>query len=164
MKKIFLLLLIGLISFNSYTQYSGHSIYTLKPNDSKAISFDTDNFAIKPDGKTDCTHELQKAIDQAEASGKFGIVLIPEGKYLLSNTIYIWKGIRLIGYGKNRPEFILKKNTPGYSSGATKYMIHFTSWKPKNNERIRDANPGTFYSAISNIDFEIQDGNIDQGT
>jgi hypothetical protein len=158
MKKTVLLVNILIFCVSGFSQNAA-SIYTLKPNDAQAVYFTADNFNMKPDGKTDCTEELQKAINQAEVSGKFGIVFIPEGQYLLSNTIYIWKGIRLIGYGKNRPEFILKSKAPGYSSGERKFMVHFTSWKPEEGKPIRDANPGTFYSAISNIDFEIQDGN-----
>ena len=38
-------------------------------------------------------------------------------------------------------------------------MLHFVSARPREGEAVRDANPGTFYSALSNIDFEIQDGN-----
>ncbi len=38
-------------------------------------------------------------------------------------------------------------------------MVHFVSDRPPEGRPIRDANPGTFYSAISNIDIEIADGN-----
>lgn len=161
MKIIFLIPLICITTLNSFSQSSTHSIYTQKPKDENAVYFNQKNFEIISDGMTDCTQELQKAIDQVEANGKFGIVFVPEGTYLFTNTVYVWKGIRLIGYGTTRPKFLLKNNTEGFSSGTNKYMIHFVSGKPNEGEQIRDANPGTFYSAISNIDFEIKDGNKD---
>ena len=38
-------------------------------------------------------------------------------------------------------------------------MLFFAGARPIGNAPPPDANPGTFYSAISNIDIEIQDGN-----
>jgi hypothetical protein len=38
-------------------------------------------------------------------------------------------------------------------------MVFFAAARPRANQPPPDANPGTFYSAISNIDIEIQDGN-----
>ena len=80
-----------------------------------------------------------------------------------------WEGVRLIGYGKERPKFVLAPNTPGFHEeakpykpevpGSGNYMLHFVSGRPKAGEPIRDANPGTFYSGLSNIDIEIGEGN-----
>ncbi len=159
MKKTIFLAMFLLGSLTCKSQYSDKSVYTLVPEDQRAVFFTSGNFDIKPDGRTDCTAELQKAIDEVEASGVFGLVFIPEGRYLITNTIYIWKGIRLIGYGRSRPEFILGENTPGYAEGEARYMFHFTSSKPREGESIRDANPGTFYSALNNIDLTIKKGN-----
>ncbi|HWD40885.1 MAG TPA: glycosyl hydrolase family 28-related protein, partial [Fimbriimonas sp.] len=58
-----------------------------------------------------------------------------------------------------RPVFTLGPNTPGFQSGDGKYMIWFTGGRGREDGEIRDANPGTFYSALSNIDIEIQHGN-----
>ncbi len=161
MKRIIFLFSFAFLFF-SYTivfaKHTTQSIYTERPNDEGAVFFTPGNFAIKADGKTDCTIELQKAIDQVEATRKFGIVFIPEGKYIISNTIYVWKGIRLIGYGKNRPEFILEDNTPGYQD-TIKHMINFVSDKPREGRPIKPANPGTFYSALSNINFTVEGQN-----
>lgn len=142
------------ISLSLQAEHDTSSVYTQKPSDPGAIYFTPENYPPGPGG-SDCTAQLQQAIDDMEARGKFGIVFIPEGRYTLRNTVYVWKGIRLIGYGKNRPVFVLKDKTPGFQD-STRYMIHFTSNKPREGQPIRDANPGTFYSALSNIDFEIQ--------
>jgi len=38
-------------------------------------------------------------------------------------------------------------------------MLYFAGGRPSAGETPPDAHPGTFYSAISNIDIEIQEGN-----
>jgi sugar lactone lactonase YvrE len=135
------------------------SFYTMPPNDLHAVYLTPDQFDVTPDAEGDDSAGLQAAIDTVQNRNRFGIVFIPEGTYQLTKTIYVWKGIRLIGYGKQRPVFVLEENTPGYEEGEGKYMIHFVSDKPEEGRPVRDANPGTFYSAISNIDFHIQEGN-----
>lgn len=137
----------------------GKSFYTTRLQDQRAIYFTSENFSVTPSKDGDDSDALQEAINKAEEQSIFGIVMIPEGEYQISKTIYVWRGIRLIGYGKNRPVFVLEENTPGYQEGDGKYLIHFASNRPRNGRPIRDANPGTFYSAISNINFEIKDGN-----
>jgi hypothetical protein len=53
----------------------------------------------------------------------------------------------------------LGKNTEGFQEGAGKYMFHFCSDKPWGNRPVQDANAGTFYSGIRNVDIRIEDGN-----
>jgi sugar lactone lactonase YvrE len=137
----------------------GKSFYTTRLQDQKAIYFTSEDFSVTPSKDGDDSDALQAAINKAAEQSIFSIVMIPEGEYQISKTIYVWRGIRLIGYGKNRPVFVLEENTPGYQEGDGKYLIHFASDRPRNGRPIRDANPGTFYSAISNINFEIKDGN-----
>lgn len=143
---------------NSYPT-QGNSCYPRKPVDNQAVYLGSEKFPVHGDGIRDDSEALQNAIDEVEQNGKFGIVFIPEGIYRITKTIYIWKGIRLIGYGAKRPVILLEKNTPGFNGDSIKYMIHFTSWKPREGQPIRDANPGTFYSALSNVNFEIRHGN-----
>ena len=121
------------------------------------------------------------AIDKAAADREEGIVFIPQGRYRLTRTLYVWPAVRVIGWGARRPVFVLADNAPGYSSGVTD-MVIFAGFRPgagdssrperpgfrvpfpppgsvPPNPNIPDANPGTFYSAMSNIDFEIGKGN-----
>ena len=129
--------------------------------DQEAFYFTPENYAITADGKTDVSDELQKAINQVKTEKNFGILFIPEGKYLISKTIYIPPAIRLIGFGETRPEFILDKNSSGFQTAdkQEKYMFWFTGNMVTPENEPRDASPGTFYSAISNIDLRIEDGN-----
>ncbi len=135
------------------------SYYAVRPDDPKAVYLTRDDFPVHADGAGDDSDALQQAINKVQETVHQGIVFIPEGQYRLGKTVHVWHGIRLIGYGSRRPVFILGKNTPGFQEGPGKYMIHFVSDRPEEGRPVRDANPGTFYSAMSNIDIEIRDGN-----
>ncbi len=164
--KIILLMLLLLEMFcNPLGAVEQRSIYPQKPNDPEAFYFTPENYSIKADGKTDVSDALQAAINQVKKERNFGILFIPEGKYKISKTIYIPGAIRLIGYGEQRPEFILAKNSPGFQEevptdkGKANYMFWFTGGLVEEGKEPRDANAGTFYSAMSNINLRIEDGN-----
>ena len=157
MKNTFLVLLFTLAFLGS--AYARHgSVYTQKPVDPEAFYFTPENYPIKADGTVDVSDELQSAINTLKTEKAFGILFIPEGKYLISKTIYIPPAIRLIGYGKIRPEIILGGHTPGYQTEQN-YMIWFTGELVQSGQPPRDAGAGTFYSALSNIDLRIEKGN-----
>lgn len=149
-----LLIILFFIPFVTKAQ----SVYTNAPDDQEALFFTSESFNIKANGKQDVSDALQLAINKLKKERNFGILFIPEGKYLISKTIYVPKAIRIIGYGQNRPEFILAKNTDGYLDEFN-YMFWFTSNLVKEGLEPKDATAGTFYSAISNIDFRIEEGN-----
>ena len=135
------------------------SFYPVRLDDPNAVYLTPDKFPVRADGVTDDADALQQAINKTQETMHQGVVFIPEGRYRLGKTVYIWNGIRLIGYGRHRPVFILGENTPGFQEGSGKYMVQFVSDRPADGRPIRDANPGTFYSGMSNIDIEIRDGN-----
>src|SRR5579862_8949945 len=141
------------------------SFYTKQLMDSNAVYFTPENFNLKADGSMDVSDVLQQALYDLKTTHNFGILFLPEGKYLISKTIYIPQGIRMIGYGTNRPLIVLKNNSPGFQQpdstdkGKAKYMFWFIHRVPKPGEQAGDAGAGTFYSAMSNIDLEIDDGN-----
>jgi len=163
------LVLSQLICFGKYLPPSktsqGKSFYQDKLDDPDAIYFTPTNFKITADGKTDVSDALQQAISDVKTKHNFGILFIPEGKYLISKTIFVPQAVRLIGYGKNRPQIILAKNSPGFQvpdstdKGKAKYMFWFVSSLSKPGEPVHDAGAGTFYSALSNINLKIEDGN-----
>lgn len=158
-RSLFYKLLLLFIAFNAMkATASDHSVYTQKPNDAEAVFFTSENYDVVADGKTDVTEALQAAINKVKADKNFGILFIPEGKYRISKTIYVPKAIRIIGYGKNRPEIILGKDTEGYQEEQN-YMIWFTNNMVEEGEAPEDAGAGTFYSALSNINLRIEKGN-----
>jgi sugar lactone lactonase YvrE len=137
------------------------SIFTERPDDPGAIYLTADKFPVHGDGLADDSGSLQQAIDKIQETTNQGILFLPAGRYRVTRTIYIWPGIRIVGYGKTRPVIVLGANTPNYQQGPS-YMIFFAGGRPPSNQanaKIPDASPGTFYSAISNLDIEIQDGN-----
>lgn len=156
------------------------SYYTERLVDAKAVHLET--MGARGDGVTDDTEAVQAAIDRVQQTVGQGIVFVPEGRYRITRTINIWPSIRLIGHGARRPVFVLADNTPGYQDpNAENYMVFFAGARPgapggrglpappgappgggragQPGGRPPDASPGTFYSAMSNIDIEIGAGN-----
>jgi hypothetical protein len=131
------------------------SYYPQRLEDPKAVY-------ISPSGGDD-TAALQKAVDQVQETTRQGIVLLAPGNYQITNTVYIWPGIRVIGYGAQRPKIVLPSNTLGFGDiTKEKQMFFFAGRRPRNlqtGESVPDATPGTFYSALANVDIEIKNGN-----
>jgi hypothetical protein len=138
---------------------SAASVFTTQPRDPQAVVVSGN------DGPA-----VQAAIDKAAASNtREGIVFVPSGRYTFTQTIFVWPGIRFFGVGRTRPVFALPDNTPGFQKGPC-VMVMFSGGKPGRapvppqgavppRTDMPDANSGTFYSAMSNIDFDIGDGN-----
>ena len=149
---------LALLALALSTSLRAQSFYPTRPDDSRAVELTKGTFAAHADGESDDADALQKAIDRA-VDTRSGLVLIPEGRYRLGKTVYVWQGIRLLGYGAKRPVFVLGRNTPGFQEGSGRYMLHFADNRPQAGGPIVDASEFTFYSGASNIDFELQDGN-----
>ena len=178
------LVCLGLLVLAALASQRGASRYPLKLEDAKAVYLTPDRFPIRADGRSDDSARIQQAIDRVQETTGQGIVFIPSGRYRISCTLFAWPGIRLIGYGATRPVFVLADDTPGFQTGPA-YMVFFAGFRPgSSSSRFResfmsrypgghppptpgtvpptfvpDASPGTFYSALSNIDFEIGKGN-----
>jgi hypothetical protein len=152
------------------------SVFGTRPDDPKAVYLTAQEFGARANGQADDSAAIQAAIDKAGSDAQGGILFVPSGRYRLSRTIYVWPGVRVLGYGSTRPIFVLAATTPGFQTGVG-VMVMFTGARPADlvrmglrvpfalpgtvppNDAIADAGPGTFYSAMSNIDFEIGDGN-----
>jgi len=170
----------------------GASYYTARLDDPKAVYLTPENFPVRADGVADDTDAIQAAINKVQETTNQGIVFVPQGRYRLTKTIYVWPGIRVIGFGATRPVFLLAENTPGFGDKDNeRYMVFFAGSRPGAGRgtggggrgqgagrgapgvqppsgrggrgaadgQPPDASPGTFYSAISNIDLEIGGGN-----
>jgi hypothetical protein len=135
------------------------SFYSARPDDPRAVDFTPQAFGAHADGIGDDSDALQRAIDQVQETTGAGVLLIPEGRYRLSKTVHVWQGIRLLGYGATRPVFVLARDTPGFQEGTGRYMVHFADNRPDPEAPIVDATEFTFFSGMSNIDFDLQDGN-----
>ncbi|MCI4591769.1 SMP-30/gluconolactonase/LRE family protein [Sphingobium sp. BYY-5] len=150
--------------------FASPSVYTTAPDEPRAITV-----AGVGDGRADDSATIQQAIDKAAEKGGGGIVFLPAGTYRISRTLFLWPGVRIFGIGEKRPVILLGANTPGFQRGVA-HMLIFTGAKRQTdqdsppaafpppgsvpfNKNIADANPGTFYSALANIDFRIMDGN-----
>lgn len=156
------------------------SAYPTRLEDHEAIYLGSTRFPADSDSSADSSAIIQAAIDAAETQHGQGIVFVPEGRYRITRTVYVWPGVRIIGYGAHRPVFELPDNSPGYQNDLG-YMFMFAGARPDSahphfnapvrpdqpptqgtvppNNTIPDANAGTFYSAMSNVDFDLGSGN-----
>jgi hypothetical protein len=119
----------------------------------------------------DATALLQDAINRVHETSRQGIVFIAQGRYDCTNTIYIWPSIRLVGCGATRPVIVLPARTPGFEDASReKVLFFFAGGRPgfgrgrfgfsdRADAPVPDANPGTFYSALANVDIAIEEGN-----
>lgn len=144
------------------------SVYATAPDEPTAVIV-----AGKGDGRADDTAAIQQAIDTAaNRNGGGGIVFLPAGTYRISRTLFLWPGVRLFGVGEQRPTIVLGPRTPGFQKGVA-HMVIFAGARRQSDAKVPfappgsvpfdkdvpDANSGTFYSALSNIDFRIMAGN-----
>jgi sugar lactone lactonase YvrE len=169
-------LLSAMVSLGIASSAFAASVFTTRLDDPKAVYLTAQGFGAQADGQADDSAAIQAAIDKAGTPTHEGIVFVPSGRYRLTRTIYVWPGVRVIGYGATRPVFVLADATPGFHTGIG-VMVMFTGLRPGDpmrgsgrvpfpppgtvppNDSIADATPSTFYSAMSNIDFEIGERN-----
>ena len=129
------------------------SYYTVRPDDPKAVYVDG------PGAGGDDTAMLQQAIDKVQQTTRQGVVFLAAGRYRVTKTLYIWPGIRVIGYGATRPVLALPPHTPGFEDKDRENLMVFFAGGRRPGNAPQDAGAGTFYSAISNVDLEIGEGN-----
>jgi hypothetical protein len=145
----------------------GSSVFPTAPAEPRAVT-------VKGvgDGKADDSDALQKALDEARDQTRHGMVFLPSGKYRITRTLIVPAGVRVYGVGRTRPVILLGANTPGFQQGVSTMLI-FAGDDQYNvgkvpvpvptvvprDKIVRDANSGTFYSSMRNVDIEIGEGN-----
>lgn len=157
MKISFRLLSLLALLMSCLSTQASKSVFTQKPRDPDAVYFSPQ--------KGDVTAALQKAINDLKDRDNYGIVYFAPGTYHISNTIYVPASIRLIGWGKQRPQIVLSPNSPGYDKdypedeGHAKYMFWFVGNTVHEGEVPLEATSSTFYQAFENIDVTVGEGN-----
>lgn len=161
-------LLAGLLVATSLPALAqAQSLYPTAPDEPRAVTV-----KAKGDGRADDTAALQQALDTARDATRHGIVFLPSGRYRISRTLVVPAGVRVYGVGATRPVILLGANTPGFQQGVStmivfggddqyavgKVPVPVPTVVPR-DKIVRDANSGTFYSSMSNIDIEIGAGN-----
>ncbi len=156
--------------------YGKESVYQQRFEDEMGIFFTEEEFPELREASDDVSGVLQKALKRLVDEQQYGILYIPEGEYRLKETVLIPRAVRLIGYGEKRPVFILPEGTEGYEGQVqgendplmqmfmggypgAKYMFWFIGDNDVDAREPKDANAGTFYSALTNIDFRIEGNN-----
>ena len=112
---------------------AAQSVFTSRPDDPAGVYLTADGA-----DEGDDTAALQTAIDKAGASFGGGLVFVPSGRYRLTRTIYVWRGVRLVGYGATRPVFVLPDDTPGFQTGMG-VLVMFSGGGPAARHRVAAA-------------------------
>ena len=161
------LMLLTLILTTGEVMAASRSVLPVAPDEPRAVTVKG-----KGDGRADDSAALQRAFDQARDATGHGMVFLPSGRYRLTRTVVVPAGVRVYGVGATRPVLLLAPNTPGFQRGVST-MVVFSGGDQYNSgeipvpvptvvprdKRVRDANSGTFYSSMSNVDVEIGAGN-----
>ncbi|MFZ2996151.1 glycosyl hydrolase family 28-related protein [Sphingobium sp.] len=143
------------------------SVFPVAPDEPTAITVKATG-----DGRSDDSAAIQQALDQARDKTGHGIVFLPSGTYRISQTLVVPAGVRVYGVGPTRPVILLGARTPGFQKGVStmivfgggdqyrvgKVPVPVPTIVPR-DKVVRDANSGTFYSSMSNVDIEIGAGN-----
>ncbi|WP_420144260.1 glycosyl hydrolase family 28-related protein [Sphingobium sp.] len=146
---------------------AGPSIFPVAPDEPHAVTV-----KAKGDGRSDDSAAIQQALDQARDRTGHGIVFLPSGSYRITRTLVVPAGVRVYGVGPTRPVIMLAANTPGFQQGVSTMIVFAGGDQYKvgdvpvpvptivpRDKVVRDANSGTFYSSMSNVDIEIGAGN-----
>lgn len=106
------------------------SVYTHQPDDPRAVVLQTDGLQPDERGIYDVTERLQALLDSVKQQDRRGVVLIPEGVYSVSQTIYLPRAVRMIGFGKKTSQFRIEKghfrfpgSPPGRQGGGCVYVL-----------------------------------------
>lgn len=167
MKPILNMLVAAAFAAPLLVQAASISAYQTMPDDPRAVKV-----KAVGDGRADDTAAIQEALNAAANHGEGGVVFLPSGRYRISRSLLVPLAVRLYGVGPTRPVLVLGANTPGFQKGVAN-MVVFTGGDQYTvgkvpvpvksavpySENVRDANSSTFYSAMSNVDIEIGDGN-----
>ena len=161
--------LVGVLAVSApvHALAQGASVFPKAPAEPRAVTVQA-----MGDGRADDTDALQKAFDAARDATRHGMVFLPSGKYRITRTLVVPAGVRVYGVGPTRPVILLGASTPGFQQGVST-MIVFAGDDQYNvgkvpvpvptvvprDKVVRDANSGTFYSSMRNVDIEIAEGN-----
>ncbi|WP_420140656.1 glycosyl hydrolase family 28-related protein [Sphingomonas sp.] len=143
------------------------SVFPVAPDEPRAVTVKG-----RGDGRADDTDAIQRAIDASLDKTGHGIVFLPSGRYRITRTIVVRRGVRVYGVGPTRPTLVLGANKPGFQKGVStkvafagddQYSVGMVPVPvppivPRDTI-VRDANSATFYSSMSNVDVEIGPGN-----
>ena len=90
--KQFLSVVFTLLAAAGAATLYADSVYPQRPEDPQAVYLTRDQFDVHADGIGDDAESLQEAINRVQETTRIGVVFIPEGRYRLGETIFVWQG------------------------------------------------------------------------
>ena len=131
------------------------------------------DYGAKGDGFADDTNAFLRALNEARGNpdgAKAPLnVYVPAGRYLLRDTLILWKATRLVGDWRNPPTLVLAPNTKGFGDWerprpflvtANGYRLREDSrdWHTRSNE-VGGSTNNTFGVYLMDLNVEIGEGN-----
>ena len=165
--RCFLIGVLAVAALISPVQASAQSVsvFPTAPAEPKAVTVEAAG-----DGRADDSDALQEAFDRAVDATGHGLVFLPSGTYRITRTLVVPTGVRIYGVGPTRPVILLGADTPGFQQGVStmivfaggdqysvgKVPVPVPTIVPR-DKVVRDANSGSFYSSMRNVDIEIDE-------
>lgn len=87
------LIVLGIVLLGNAWPSQGASFYPARLDDPKAVYLRQDQFPVRGDGDADDSAAIQAAVDRVQETTGEGILFIPEGRYRVTRTIYVWPGV-----------------------------------------------------------------------
>ena len=131
------------------------------------------DYGAKGDGFADDTKAFLRALNEARGNpdgAKAPLnVYVPAGRYLLRDTLILWKATQLVGDWRNPPTLVLAPNTKGFGDWerprpflvtANGYRLREDSrdWHTRSNE-VGGSTNNTFGVYLMDLNVEIGEGN-----
>ena len=150
----------------------GASIFAAKPPDSRAIHANDEVFGLVGNGVADDTMALRRAINATYTLPRANctadghrLVFLGPGRYRLTGSIALPIWVRIIGYGKHRPTFVLTENSLTFPNASLrKPLFVVIDWgrtiSPAFNASQNDGGNVAFGTGMMNVNFELQRGNL----
>ena len=79
------------------------SVFTSRPDDPAAVTLQAPDFAVRADGTPTTAPRSRRRSTRPPRSRAAASLFVPSGRYRLTRTLYVWRGVRVIGYGATRP-------------------------------------------------------------
>jgi len=129
-------------------------------------------YGARGDGVTDDTAAFIRALEEGRGTVREkspANVYVPQGTYMISDTLIVWRATLLAGDEDHPPTIILRPNSPGFGDPSNPKPMIVTAggynvdaasrdWRTRTNE-LNGSTNNTFFITIRDLNLRIESGN-----